>query len=152
MSSVTLKKAIELTGKSKRTIQRYMANGKLSYKVNLNGHKAIDITELLRVFGDLSPPDTYDVRPNDTSDLSPHDISEQIAQAIVKAQAPLLEKISDLVDKIEHLTNRLEHKPIDVLALESESESIRATKSPKFLKPEPLKDNYLDDIPTFGKK
>jgi hypothetical protein len=149
MSSVTLKKAIELTGKSKRTIQRYMSNGKLSYKNNINGHKEIDVTELLRVFGDLAPLDTPKVRPNDTPSLSPLDISEQIAKAIIEAQAPLLEKISDLVDKVEHLTNRLEHKPIDDRVLESEN--IKTTKSPKFLEPEPLKNNYLDDIPTFGK-
>jgi len=36
---VTLKKACELTGKSKHTIQRYMANGKLSYKTNKLGYK-----------------------------------------------------------------------------------------------------------------
>jgi predicted site-specific integrase-resolvase len=53
LSHATLKKACELTSKSKRTIQRYMANGKLSYKTNDSGHKEIDTSELMRVFSDL---------------------------------------------------------------------------------------------------
>lgn len=111
MPSVTLKKAIELSGKSKRTIQRYMSNGKLSYKTNLQGHKEIDTSELMRVFGELSPIDPLKVRPVDTLTMSPL-ISEQIAKAIAEAQAPLLEQISDLITKVSDLTNRLEYKPV----------------------------------------
>jgi len=114
MTSVTLKKAIELTGKSKRTIQRYMSNGKLSYTTNVDGHKVIDVSELIRVFGELSPPVTSEVRPSVTPDLSPLgnvDIADQIAKAIVEAQAPLLKQIAELVGQVENLANRLEHKP-----------------------------------------
>jgi len=111
MPSVTLKKAIELSGKSKRTIQRYMSSGKLSYKTNLQGNKEIDTSELMRVFGELSPISTPKVRPVDTLTMSPL-ISEQIAKAIAEAQAPLLEQISNLITKVSDLTNRLEYKPV----------------------------------------
>jgi hypothetical protein len=112
MTRVTLKKACELTGKSKRTIQRYMSTGKVSYMTNIQGHKQIDVSELLRVFGELSPPVTDEVRPavtmtNNTVDISPQ-MAEMIAAEVSKGVS---QAIAPLIAKIENLTNRLEYKP-----------------------------------------
>jgi hypothetical protein len=46
-----LKRAAELTGTSKSTIQRAMDKGKLSYEVDANNRRLIDVSELERVFG-----------------------------------------------------------------------------------------------------
>jgi len=51
MAKVGVKRAAELTGKSKSTIQRSMNNGKLSFELDANGHRIIDLSELNRVFG-----------------------------------------------------------------------------------------------------
>jgi predicted nucleic acid-binding Zn-ribbon protein len=51
MAKVGAQRAAELTGKSKSTIQRAMKAGKLSYEVLDNGRRAIDVSELERVFG-----------------------------------------------------------------------------------------------------
>ena len=89
MASVTLKKACELTGKSKRTIQRYMASGKLSYNINRNGHKAVDTSELMRVFGDLSLPSAPDVTrqsaPVEMISLTPDQLTNIIKTAVSEA-------------------------------------------------------------------
>lgn len=51
MAKVGAQRAAELTGKSKSTIQRSMNNGKLSFELDNNGRRVIDVSELERVFG-----------------------------------------------------------------------------------------------------
>ena len=51
MAKVGAQRAAELTGKSKSTIQRAMNKGTLSYELDVNGRKIIDVSELDRVFG-----------------------------------------------------------------------------------------------------
>ena len=55
MAKVGAQRAAELTGKSKSTIQRAMNSGKLSYEMDANNRRIIDVSELERVFG-LSAP------------------------------------------------------------------------------------------------
>ncbi len=51
MAKVGAQRAAELTGRSKSTIQRAMNNGKLSYELDANSRRVIDVSELERVFG-----------------------------------------------------------------------------------------------------
>ena len=51
MAKVGAQRAAELTGKSKSTIQRAMNSGKLSYELDSNNRRIIDVSELERVFG-----------------------------------------------------------------------------------------------------
>ncbi|MBN8520788.1 MAG: entry exclusion 1 domain-containing protein [Alphaproteobacteria bacterium] len=51
MAKVGAQRAAELTGRSKSTIQRAMNNGKLSFEVDGNGRRLIDVSELDRAFG-----------------------------------------------------------------------------------------------------
>lgn len=57
MALVGAQRAAELTGKSKSTIQRAMKSGKISYEVDGNGRRVIDVSELDRAFG-LMPQDS----------------------------------------------------------------------------------------------
>jgi len=50
MPSVGLKEAARLTGKNQSTIHRAMKKNKLSYTVNDDGERVIDVAELNRVF------------------------------------------------------------------------------------------------------
>ena len=55
MSIVTINEAANLVGKSIKTIYRHIESGKLSCVIDDNGHKVVDISELVRVYGlDLS--------------------------------------------------------------------------------------------------
>lgn len=56
MAKVGAQRAAELTKRSKSTIQRAMKAGKLSYEVDNNGRRVIDVAELDRAFG-LMPQD-----------------------------------------------------------------------------------------------
>jgi hypothetical protein len=111
MTRVTLKKACDLTSKSKRTIQRYMANGKLSYKTNDYGHKEIDTSELMRVFGDLSPLVTDKVRPDVTPLMSPP-VNDARVDKLLLAVERLEKVINKQSEQIASLL-KLEHKPIN---------------------------------------
>lgn len=51
MAKVGAQRAAELTGKSKSTIQRSMNSGKLSFELDANNRRIIDVSELERVFG-----------------------------------------------------------------------------------------------------
>jgi chromosome segregation ATPase len=51
MAKVGAQRAAELTGRSKSTIQRSMKNGKLSFELDHNGRRLIDVSELDRAFG-----------------------------------------------------------------------------------------------------
>ncbi len=51
MAKVGAQRAAELTNKSKSTIQRAMNSGKLSYELDPNGRRVIDVSELDRAFG-----------------------------------------------------------------------------------------------------
>lgn len=51
MAKVGAQRAAELTGRSKSTIQRAMNQGKLSYEVDNNKRRIVDVSELERVFG-----------------------------------------------------------------------------------------------------
>ncbi len=57
MAKVGAQRAAELTGKSKSTVQRAMNAGKLSFEVDANQRRLIDVSELERVFG-LQPQNT----------------------------------------------------------------------------------------------
>ena len=51
MAKVGAQRAAVLTGRSKSTIQRAMNCGKLSYEIDANDRRVIDVSELERVFG-----------------------------------------------------------------------------------------------------
>ncbi|CAI3959528.1 unnamed protein product, partial [Commensalibacter communis] len=53
MPIVSISEAAELTGKTRRTIQRHVASGKLSRSVASSGQAGIDTSELIRVYGQL---------------------------------------------------------------------------------------------------
>lgn len=57
MAKVGAQRAAELTGKSKSTIQRAMKSGKISYELDGNDRRVIDVSELERAFG-LMPQET----------------------------------------------------------------------------------------------
>lgn len=56
MAVVSISEAARLTGKSRKTIQRYVADGRISMSQHDAGSKGIDTSELIRVFGELSQP------------------------------------------------------------------------------------------------
>ena len=100
MAKVGAQRAAELTGKSKSTIQRAMNSGKLSYEMDNNKRRIIDVSELERVYGLAG-----------TTTASSSATSPVNAQAAIEAE---LKKASDMIEmermkmKIKALEDKLE--------------------------------------------
>lgn len=56
MAKVSISEAARLTGKSRTTLHRLIKTGELSTCTGVRNSKMIDISELIRVFGDISSP------------------------------------------------------------------------------------------------
>jgi hypothetical protein len=78
MAKVGAQRAAELTGRSKSTVQRAMNTGKLSFEVDANGRRVVDVSELDRAFG-LAPQGVE--RGNNNDDTVQAEM-EKAAQAL----------------------------------------------------------------------
>lgn len=94
MAKVGAQRAAELTGRSKSTIQRSMNSGKLSYELDANGRRVIDVSELERVFG-LKP-----------STVNTIDSTAVVQQELEKASSML--EVERLKMRIKMLEDQLE--------------------------------------------
>ncbi|WP_175983312.1 DNA-binding protein [Caballeronia zhejiangensis] len=116
MPVVSISEAARLTGKSRKTIQRYVADGRISMSQHVAGSKGIDIAELIRVFGDLSQPIpalSHETVSQADAPPVPPDVAATLAQlqaenALLKAQ--LEAKDANLADLRQSL-RLLEHVP-----------------------------------------
>lgn len=112
MAVVSISEAARLTGKSRKTIQRYVADGRISMSQHVAGSKGIDIAELVRVFGELSHPAPALSHATESQSVAP-DVSAVIAMlqaenALLKAQIEA--KDANLADLRQSL-RLLEHVP-----------------------------------------
>lgn len=100
MAKVGAQRAGELTGRSKSTIQRAMNSGKLSFEIDGNGRRLIDVSELDRVFG-LLPQGSGSGTGNGTA------MQETTAQSELQRAADLLE-IERLKMRVRALEEQLD--------------------------------------------
>lgn len=116
MAVVSISEAARLTGKSRKTIQRYVADGRISMSQHVAGSKGIDIVELVRVFGELSQPSPALSHATESQPDAPFvapDVAATLAQlkaenALLKAQIEA--KDANLADLRQSL-RLLEHVP-----------------------------------------
>lgn len=91
MAKVSISEAARLTGKSRTTLHRLIKAGELSTCSGVRNAKMVDISELIRVFGDISKP--VQEKP-----------FEQVAEQRVTVQPALSEQmVSSLKQEVEHL-------------------------------------------------
>jgi hypothetical protein len=57
MPIVSISEAARLVNRHRKTIQRYVADGRISLSQNVSGERGIDTSELIRVFGIFSHDD-----------------------------------------------------------------------------------------------
>ena len=105
MALVSITEAARLTGKSRRTIQRHIATGKLSVSHTDATGKSIETSELIRCYGEITK---IDVTPEkDTKQVTmSHDVTLLIDKneseiKLLKQQVALLQQ--RLQDKDEHI-------------------------------------------------
>jgi len=103
MAKVGAQRAAELTGKSKSTIQRAMNGGKLSYEIDNNKRRIIDVSELERVFG-LAPDAGKEETPKNDAAAELEKAESMIEMERMKMQIKMLEmKVENAETQVEDL-------------------------------------------------
>ncbi len=101
MAKVGAQRAAELTGKSKSTIQRAMNQGKLSFEIDNNKRRIIDVSELERVFG-LKPEAVKETPSNAAAELEK--ANAMIEMERMKMRIKMLEtQLETAQDQVEDL-------------------------------------------------
>lgn len=106
MAKLGVVAAARAAGVSRVTIRRYIATGKLSCVLDRKGRRQIDTAELLRVFGDLSPPDRSQTGTPEGTEGTKDVTSEVTLGTVSPAPAPdtaaLLAELRNRIDQLEH--------------------------------------------------
>ncbi|MFK3882491.1 helix-turn-helix domain-containing protein [Pantoea agglomerans] len=91
MAKVSISEAARLTGKSRTTLHRLIKAGELSTCSGVRNAKMVDISELIRVFGDISKP------------VQEQPFEQVPEQRVTVAPAPSEQMVSSLKQEVEHL-------------------------------------------------
>ena len=109
MAIVSVSEAARLVGKSRRTIQRDIAAGKLS---KCDNGKKLDTSELIRVYGSLlNAPNDADKNAHMAQDVAPN-IPPDVAEMRIRLAALEAENaaLKDHVGSLKQAMLLLEHK------------------------------------------
>lgn len=109
MAIVSVSEAARLVGKSRRTIQRDIAAGKLS---KCDNGKKLDTSELIRVYGSLlNAPNDADKNAHMTQDVAPN-IPPDVAEMRIRLAALEAENaaLKDHLGSLKQAMLLLEHK------------------------------------------
>lgn len=115
MPELNATQAAKLYGKSRMTIWRYVTSGKLSSRVGGDGQRLIDLSELIRVFGEPNRAVTPVTVTSATGDTGAVTLSDTAISELLAELRLLREEVKELRQAfllIEQQKLRLlEHKP-----------------------------------------
>ena len=114
MAKVGAQRAAVLTGKSKSTIQRAMNSGKLSYELDQNKRRIIDVSELERVFGIKQTSPEPQKQAVQSSDIEAAVERERMAMQI-KMLEQQLSTASEHIDDLKDQRNKWEKQASQVM-------------------------------------
>jgi hypothetical protein len=104
MAKLTIGRMAKLYGLHRSTLHEAVAKGRVTAGLDGKGQKVIDLSEMIRVYGE--PPGSPTIPPTPSPDTSP--------TLSTSALQPLLEELRLLREEVRELRNALqliEHKP-----------------------------------------
>lgn len=102
MSKVSISEASRLSNKTRKTIYKYIQDGLLTVSMDTQGKKVIDISELIRVFGEIEMPE-YTVVNNPEISNNIHQVTLESIQLIAEKDVEIARLQSLLSGKDELL-------------------------------------------------
>ena len=105
MSKVSISEASRLTNKTRKTIYKYIQDGLLTVSMDTQGKKAIDISELIRVFGEIEMPEYTEVNNTEVSS-NIHQVTLESIQLIAEKDVEIARLQSLLAGKDELLNSK----------------------------------------------
>ena len=105
MSKVSISEASRLTNKTRKTVYKYIQDGLLTVSMDTQGKKVIDISELIRVFGEIEMPE-YTVVNNPEISNNIHQVTLESIQLIAEKDVEIARLQSLLAGKDELLNSK----------------------------------------------
>ena len=105
MSKVSISEASRLTNKTRKTIYKYIQDGLLTVSMDTQGKKVIDISELIRVFGEIEMPEYTEVNNTEVSS-NIHQVTLESIQLIAEKDVEIARLQSLLAGKDELLNSK----------------------------------------------
>lgn len=114
MAKVSISEAARLTGKSRTTLHRLIKTGELSTCAGVRNSKMIDISELIRVFGDISltvveqPTEQVSEQrvtvPDTANEQLVHSLKQEVEhlRTLVSAQESHIDSLKQSLHLLEH--------------------------------------------------
>ena len=127
MAKVSISEAARLAGKSRTTLHRLIKTGELSTCAGVRNSKMIDISELIRVFGDISAPVT-------------EQYSEQASeQRVTVPDTDKGQMINSLKQEVEHLRTLVSAQESHIDSLKQSLQLLEHKKDMQQPQPSPVK-------------
>ncbi len=121
MAWVSVRQAMELTGKGRSSLYRDMSRGRVSYRSEVDGGRLLDTSELIRVYGALRQATSSERDGERQLDETRNEAMELLVSEIKL----LREEVAGL--RMEIQANRLlEHKAAELLAESDVAENTAA--------------------------
>ena len=105
MSKVSISEASRLSNKTRKTIYKYIQDGLLTVSMDTQGKKVIDISELIRVFGEIEMPEYTEVNNTEVSN-NIHQVTLESIQLIAEKDVEIARLQSLLAGKDELLNSK----------------------------------------------
>ena len=78
----TIAEAVQLTGKSRRTLYYYMDSGRITYSIGSDSRRHIETSELIRVFGEIRNNCTLLHTDTPAPDCTPEQLIAQLVSEV----------------------------------------------------------------------
>lgn len=136
----TLQDAIELTGRSRRSLYRDMDAGRVSYRVRPDGRRELETTELMRAYGALQPVAQSTAQP--------------VAQVGTAASVPVPDHLEPLLEELRLLREEVRELRQALLLLEHKPAPADRDRGADGTSPEPVRNQsppktFADLLATF---
>jgi hypothetical protein len=119
MPIVSITEAAKLVNRNRKTVQRYVADGRLSLSHNVAGDKGVDTSELLRIFGKMSQSSSATLDWTESRHVAPNVapvalVKEDVLQmeieglkAVIEAQKVTLDSQKNHISSLENTVRLL---------------------------------------------
>lgn len=121
MTHLRLSEAARQVGVSRPTIYKYAADGLLSVTKDRLGHKQVELSELLRVFGELSA-ETQKTTQTDKD----RDTFTSVRQPVKTGKTTQTDSVSALLVELERAKAQLESKVMETALLRERVDELKA--------------------------
>jgi hypothetical protein len=108
----TISQASDITGKGRTTLNRHIKDGKLTIERNEQGHKIVDASELLRVYGpdldfDLANGKPSKTKRSESKEEGGNAAVKELNDKLIEQYKAQIETLKDALNKAQDGQNRV---------------------------------------------